>query len=130
MDFLAWLKHLMVTGGAERLQYLTGPNVTLLGRQPDEVVADYMARARALVFAADKDFGIVPVEAQAAGVFFYEQAPEAVQEAVERFLAVEGCFEPEVLRANSERFSRERFLKDFGEYVLRKWEEFAGARRG
>ncbi|TDA70432.1 MAG: glycosyltransferase family 4 protein [Clostridia bacterium] len=143
----------------ERLKRVAGPNITFLGRQPDEVVADYMARARALVFAADEDFGIVPVEVQAAGtpviaygkggvretvigvseeiapeeatgLFFYEQAPEAVAEAVRRFLKLEGRFRPGVLRSNSERFSRERFLREFGDYVSRKWEEFAGARRG
>ena len=42
-------------------------NVTILGYQPTEVLADYMARARAFVFAAEEDFGITPVEAQACG---------------------------------------------------------------
>ena len=43
------------------------PNITFLGRQTDEVVADYMRRAKAFVFAAEEDFGIVPLEAQACG---------------------------------------------------------------
>ena len=44
-----------------------GYNVTVLGYQPDEVLRDYMQRAKAFVFAAEEDFGIVPLEAQACG---------------------------------------------------------------
>lgn len=62
---------------------------------------------------------------EAPGVFFSEQSPEAVQAAVERFAAIEKRFDPEVLQQNSERFIRE-----FGDYVMRKWEEFTGIRRG
>src|SRR5215217_5951173 len=43
------------------------PNVKLLGYQPDEVVAGYLQRAKAFILAADEDFGIAPIEAQAAG---------------------------------------------------------------
>src|SRR5690349_9323260 len=43
------------------------PNVTLLGFQPFDVLHEYMRKARAYVFAADEDFGIMPVEAQACG---------------------------------------------------------------
>ena len=39
-----------------------GPHVQLLGEQPDAVVTDYLERCRAMVFAAEEDFGIVPVE--------------------------------------------------------------------
>ncbi len=39
----------------------------MLGYQPSEVLRDYMQRAKAFVFAAEEDFGIVPVEAQACG---------------------------------------------------------------
>lgn len=50
-----------------KLSALAGPNVTLLGYQPDEVLIDHLERARAFVFMAEEDFGILPVEAQAAG---------------------------------------------------------------
>lgn len=50
-----------------RLTQLAQANVQLLGAQPDTVVADYMARAQAFVYAACEDFGIAPVEAQACG---------------------------------------------------------------
>jgi len=51
----------------ERLRALAGPNIELLGYQPREVVIDHLQRARAFVFAAHEDFGIVAVEAQACG---------------------------------------------------------------
>lgn len=63
-------KRLVVIGDGpmfKRLQTMAGPNVELLGYQPREVVIDYLQRARAFVFAAYEDFGIVAVEAQACG---------------------------------------------------------------
>jgi glycosyltransferase involved in cell wall biosynthesis len=41
--------------------------VHLLGYQPLGVLKSYMAKAKAFVFAAEEDFGIIPVEAQASG---------------------------------------------------------------
>lgn len=63
-------KNLVVIGGGpelEKLQKMAKPNVQILGRQPDEVVEDYLARAKAYVYAGCEDFGIVLVEAQACG---------------------------------------------------------------
>ena len=48
-----------------KIRALAGPNVTLLGYQPFDVLHDHLQRARAFVFAAEEDFGISPVEAQA-----------------------------------------------------------------
>lgn len=63
-------KHLVVIGDGperQRLQSLAGDNITLLGYQPDAVLIDHLERARAFVYMAEEDFGILPVEAQAAG---------------------------------------------------------------
>ncbi len=63
-------KRLVVIGDGpmySRLQAMAGPNVELLGYQSRAVVIDYLQRARAFVFAAHEDFGIVAVEAQACG---------------------------------------------------------------
>ena len=63
-------KRLVVIGDGpmfSRLQAMARPNVELLGYQAREVVVDYLQRARAFVFAAHEDFGIVLVEAQACG---------------------------------------------------------------
>ena len=60
---------ILIGGGSElkKAQRVAGPNVKLLGHQPDEVVIDHLQKAKAFVFAAEEDFGIAPVEAQAAG---------------------------------------------------------------
>jgi glycosyltransferase involved in cell wall biosynthesis len=135
----------------EECRRLAGKNVEFRGYQDDATVADLMSRARAFVFAAEEDFGIVPVEAQACGtpvvaygkggvedtvvpatgdnweaatgLFFHEQSVEALEAAVRQFLAWEGRFRPEVLRRNAERFSRERFKREIEMFVDRKWSE-------
>ncbi|HEV7404011.1 MAG TPA: glycosyltransferase family 4 protein [Chthoniobacteraceae bacterium] len=125
-----------------------GPNVQLLGYQDDEVMRDHMQRARAFVFAAEEDFGIVPVEAQACGtpviaygkggvretvlagvtgVFFDEQTVEAVVRVVEEFEGKPGGFDAAKVRANAERFSPALFRAEFAEFVEAKWSEFAAA---
>jgi UDP-N-acetylmuramyl pentapeptide phosphotransferase/UDP-N-acetylglucosamine-1-phosphate transferase/glycosyltransferase involved in cell wall biosynthesis len=125
-----------------------GPNVRVLGHQPDEVVRDYLSRARAFVFAAEEDFGIAPVEAQAcgtpvicfgrggvtesvcegmSGVFFHEQSAEAVIDAVRRFEAA-GPWDSNTIRASAERFTAVRFRKEFEELVEAEWAAFARSR--
>ena len=51
----------------ERLRAMAGPNVKFLGRQPDAVVSDYARRCKALLFPGEEDFGIAPLEINAAG---------------------------------------------------------------
>src|SRR5690606_4789240 len=50
-----------------KLRKLAGQNVKILGYQPRDALREYMRRATAFVFAAEEDFGIAPVEAQACG---------------------------------------------------------------
>lgn len=147
---------LVVIGDGPELNALrrrAASNVVFLGRQSEEVVREHLERARAFLFAAEEDFGIAPVEAQAAGapviaygrggvaesvvagetgLFFYEQSPEAVVEAVLEFERIQGRFSVERIRKNAERFGRERFKKEFGEFFEREWEAFRRrlARRG
>ena len=122
----------------ERAKQLAGPNVTLLGYQPGRALVEHMQRARAFLFAAEEDFGISVVEAQACGtpviaygrggvletviesadprfgtgVFFREQSVEAIVDAVRRFEA-QPPFDPEVCRRNALRFTAERFRREF-----------------
>ncbi len=51
----------------KQLKEKAGPNIILLGFQPDSILIDYLERAQAFIFMAEEDFGILPVEAQAAG---------------------------------------------------------------
>jgi glycosyltransferase involved in cell wall biosynthesis len=145
-------KPLVIIGdGPERaaLQRKAGPTVKVLGYQPDDVVRDYLERARGFVFAADEDFGIAPVEAQAAGcpvvaygkggaletvvgwpapgatgVFFDSQTPEALQRAVNLFEANADSFGPDACRRNAERFGRERFRRELRGTVEELWDRF------
>lgn len=145
-------KKLVVIGDgpeAYKLQSLNLPNVTWLGFQPNEVLRDYMQRARAFVFAAREDFGIIPLEAQACGtpviafgqggvretvigleqenptgVFFHEQTVEALRHAILEFERNRNRFSPFACRANAGRFSNERFRREVQEIVQTSWQEF------
>jgi len=145
-------KRLIVIGdgpGMDGLRRVAGRNVELLGYQDDEVLCDYMQRARAFVFAAEEDFGIVPVEAQACGtpvvafgrggcretvvdgrtgVLFAEQSERAVADAVARFERIEDDLDPEVIRTNAERFSTARFRREFSAFVDECWRRFSEQR--
>lgn len=133
-------KHLIIIGDGpdmERVKALAGPNVSVLGYQSDAVVLDHMRRAKAFVFAAEEDFGIAPLEAQACGtpviaygrggaletiigdggsptgLFFGEQTVDSICAAIARFEAIHSVFLPENCRANAMRFSREAFRNNF-----------------
>ncbi|MCH7862633.1 MAG: glycosyltransferase, partial [Proteobacteria bacterium] len=133
----------------ERLQARAGPNVTLLGYQDTPVLRDYLERARAFLFAAREDFGIVLVEAQAAGtpviafgqggavesirgldaphptgVLFSEQTPASVVEALRAFEQHEHRITPAYCRLNALRFGIERFRREFASFVDAQWQRF------
>jgi glycosyltransferase involved in cell wall biosynthesis len=133
-------KRLIVIGdGPEKakIQTLAAENVELLGYQPSDLLNDYLQRAKAFVFAAEEDFGITPVEAQACGTpviaygkggcletvvegstgfFFREQTAESLIEAVRRF-EESPSMNSEDIRRNAERFSVERFRGEFRSFV-------------
>ncbi|MCX7883180.1 MAG: glycosyltransferase family 4 protein [Brevinematales bacterium] len=141
-------KRLVVVGTGpdeKKIKALAAKNVELLGYQPDEVLVDLMQRAKAFVFAAEEDFGIVPVEAQACGtpviclgrggtqetvkdgitgVHFGLQTVEALENAVKHFERSQERFDPRVIREHALRFSRERFEREFREYVEKAYREF------
>lgn len=127
------------------IKSIAGQNIELLGRLSDQEVSEYMSKARAFVYAAEEDFGIVPVEAQSAGVpviafgkggvgesildgetgvLFQEQNVASLIGAIQRFLKYEDRFDPAFIRQNALRFSAERFRKEFRDFVLSKYEEF------
>lgn len=127
-----------------------GPNVEILGRPSDAVVTDYMRRAKAFLFAAEEDFGIAPLEAQACGtpvialakgaatetirgrdgegqtgVFFDRQTPEAVIAAVRHLDKRAPFITPEACRANAERFAAERFRREIAAFIRLAMSEHA-----
>ena len=143
-------KKLVVIGDGpdlEKIKKKAGKNVEILGYQPFEILKDYMQRAKAFIFAAEEDFGIVPVEAQACGtpviaygkggvtetvidgktgIFFEEQTVESLIKAIKNFEKKEELFNPLEIRKNAEKFSKERFKKEFKEFVNKKIEDFFG----
>lgn len=128
---------------ARRLRALAGPTVRFLGWQPDEVIRHHLRQCRALLFPGEEDFGIVPVEAQACGtpviaygrggatetvvppgtgaeatgLWFEEQTPECLSEALERFERCGDDLDPTAARQQAQRFSRERFARELFAYL-------------
>ncbi|MGP8471958.1 glycosyltransferase family 4 protein [Burkholderia sp. PR2] len=139
-------RKLVVIGDGPEMQKIrakAGPNVEIMGYQPFAVLHDRMRRAKAFVFAAEEDFGISVVEAQACGtpviaygkggaletvlepcshanptgLFFDEQTPHAIVAAVDDFERAPQRFTPHACRANAERFSADTFRRRFLDYV-------------
>ncbi len=137
-------RRLVVIGDGPELKKVrakAGKNVEILGYQPKEVLTDYMKRARGFVFAACEDFGMVVVEAQACGtpviaygrggaretvtdgrtgLFFHEQTPESIVDAIKRFESMSDGFEATEIRHNAERFGKDRFKEEFSAFVRKK----------
>lgn len=141
-------KKLVVIGTGpdmEKIKNKAGKNIELLGYQSDDVLIDMMQKAKAFVFAAEEDFGITPVEAQACGtpviclgkggtketvvngvtgVHFENQNIQDLMQAVEYFEKNESQFEPVKIRDNALKFGRERFEKEIKSFVNEKYEKF------
>lgn len=138
-------KRLIVIGDGpdfEKIKKKAGPNISLLGFAPDEVLKDKMQHAKAFVFAAEEDFGILPVEAQACGtpviaygrggaletvraigrdsqptgVFFKEQTGDSLKAAIEKFEDNSSNIFPESCRKNAEQFSIDVFQTRFKKF--------------
>ena len=127
------------TGPEERrLRAMAGPTVTFLGHLHREQLWQEYSRCRALLFAADEDFGMVPLEAESCGrpviaygaggsletvrggegvpertgLFFQEHTVDGLCEAILRFEAEEASFSPDAAQAFAEEFSAPLFLRD------------------
>jgi glycosyltransferase involved in cell wall biosynthesis len=141
-------KRLLIAGtGREenKLKALAGPTIEFLGRVPDAKLPELYARSRAFLFAADEDFGIVPVEAQAfgrpviclgrggsletvlgydrhsqpTGLFFQEQTFQSVCDALLLFEAIEGVFNPKFIQSHARQFDRVVFENRMRHFVDR-----------
>lgn len=137
-------KRLIVIGDGpdyDKVAAEASDNVQLLGFQSFEVLKDHMQRAIAFVFAADEDFGMIPLEAQACGtpviayrkggaletvvdgqtgLFFSEQSVEAIVEVVRSFSNTDRLASPEAIRAHAEAFSIDKFKARFKSFVENK----------
>lgn len=134
-------KKLVVIGdGPEygKINEIAKKNITLMGYQPFSVLKEKMQKAKAFVFAAEEDFGIAPVEAQACGtpviaygkgggvetvqgdsntapktgIFFESQTIPSIRDAVNSFEQNTSAFEFRACRLNAERFSKQHFIEN------------------
>lgn len=146
---------LLIVGGGPQEDYcrrIAGNNISFLGYKQGQELAELMGNARALIFAAEEDFGIVPLEAQASGtpviaygrggiretvipaddsnwdkatgIFFEEQSVSSLTAAVEKFIKWEDKFRMQVMRTNAQRFSRERFSHEISSFIQEKYRIF------
>ncbi len=134
---------------ASKIRAAAGPNVDLVGRVERDEARSLLGGARAFLFAAEEDFGIAPVEAQArgvpviaygrggaletirgldhdapTGVFFGDQSDVAIAHAVRQFEANAHRIEPAACRTNAERFAEHVFRDEFSTFVEREWQSF------
>jgi glycosyltransferase involved in cell wall biosynthesis len=141
-------KHLVVIGSGPEKEHIiskAGPNVNVIGYQDFESLKSYMQKAKAFVFAAEEDFGIVVVEAMACGtpviafgkggaaetvidgktgILFQEQTAESIIEAVKKFESFGDELNYSEISQHAEEFSRKKFEQNIREYVNEKIESF------
>lgn len=145
-------KKLVVIGdGSEidKIKSKAGKNIEILGYQSNEILQKYMEKAKAFVFAAEEDFGITPVEAQACGtpviaygkggsletvrpygvtnptgVFFDEQTASSLNDAVLKFETIKDQILSVDCRNHAVKFSSERFRNEMADYIESKWNAF------
>lgn len=139
-------RRLIVIGAGpeqQRLEQLAGPTVALMGWQPDDVIRDHYRRCRALLFPGREDFGLVPLEAQACGagvialradgatetvlasaarqtgtgMFFDEQTPAAIMQAIACWEQADGAYCPQRARGQAEQFATRNFERQLMDYI-------------
>ena len=133
--------------GKAQLQREARSHIQFLGYQPDSVVIDHMERCKAFIFPAEEDFGITPVEAQAAGapviayarggvtetviagktgLLFPAQTVASLVQAVQAFEAAGGTVDlpSSAIRHHAEQFSEARFRQDFQRFTEHLWQKF------
>ncbi|MBP8974143.1 MAG: glycosyltransferase [Anaerolineae bacterium] len=127
-----------------RLESLAGPTVQFLGFVPDDDLPDLFARCKAFLFPGLEDFGIVPVQAQAAGrpviafkgggaldtvipgrtgEFFTEPTVESLMAVLRSFDA--SRYDPAAIRAHALRFDSAVFERAITSFVERAWDDFS-----
>jgi glycosyltransferase involved in cell wall biosynthesis len=134
-------KKLIVIGDGPDLKKIkakASANVIFLGYQPFAVLKDHLQKAKAFIFAAEEDFGILPVEAQACGtpiiafgkggacetvvdgitgVLYQHQTVASLTQAIKRFETIAETLDPLAIRSNAEQFSVQNFKSRLSEFV-------------
>ena len=145
-------RKLLVAGDGpmyKKLKAIAPANVELLGFLPHDRLKKLMQHAKGFVFAAEEDFGIMPVEAQACatpviayhrggsletvidgvtGCFFEHQEPSSIVAAIEHFEAIHKHFDLSAVRRHAEYFRPERFRQQMFDFVELEWERRSARR--
>lgn len=150
-------KKLVIIGDGpdmKKVKAKASSNIEILGYQNTATLTEYMQRAKAFVFAAEEDFGIIPVEAQACGtpviafgkggcletvrgldhehptgLFFYDQTVTAICQAILHFENKRDLLTAENCAANASRFSATFFQHNIKQFILSKTEGFTNTLR-
>jgi glycosyltransferase involved in cell wall biosynthesis len=143
-------RRLLVAGDgpdASRIRSAAGSNVEFLGEVSHDRMRELLQRARAFIFAAEEDFGILPVEAQACGTpvvclakggtsesivggnsasptgyFFTEQSASSIAAAIRGFERMPDQIQPADCERNAQRFAAARFRTEFASLVAEAWQ--------
>lgn len=145
-------KKLIVIGDGtemEKIKSKAGKNIEILGYRPFDQLRNYMQKAKAFVFAAEEDFGIIPVEAMACGtpvialkkggtgetvidgltgISIKDQSVNCISEAVLRFENQIDSLDPYQIRKHAEKFSRPIFEEKIRNFVSEKHDVFMNSR--
>jgi glycosyltransferase involved in cell wall biosynthesis len=132
---------LVVVGEGKQKKYLkkiAEENIKIVGWKKKNKLDQIYQNARAFIFPANDDFGITAVEAMSfglpviaynkggvkeiveegkSGIFFDSQTPEVLADGVRRFMENEDKFEAETIKRSAEKFSKEKFKKEFSEFI-------------
>ena len=137
-------RKLVVIGSGEEYKDIrkiakNSPNISILGFCKDETMIKMMQKAKAFIYAAIEDFGIVPIEAMACGtpvialngggtaetvidrvngVHFNSQSTEEIIKAVEKFETLN--FDSETISQNAHVYSKERFSREMNDFIFSK----------
>jgi glycosyltransferase involved in cell wall biosynthesis len=130
---------------SEKLRKIANPNIEFIAHQSAEKLGEYMQKAKAFVFAAEEDFGIIVVEAMSCGtpvialnkggtaesvlngktgILFNKQNHASIVKAIDEFEKKKGVFNPQIIREHSFKFSRKLFEENFRKFVQEKAEKF------
>jgi len=149
-------RRLIVMGSGpdyDRIKARAGTNVKLVGWVSDDELVHYMQSARAFLFAAPEDFGMIMAEAQSCGtpviayslggaseivrdvsvsrptgVLFSTPSVPAVLEGLERFEANSHSITPENCRENALRFDSSVFRENIAKVIETSWRSWTSRR--